>query len=447
MQQLAARFVQFVYFPLVQRYKGEHLLEELDSLRRQARLRPEALAARQRERLRSLLREARALPFWSERLAGLGDPPDLEAFSQVRPLSKDELRAHFHALTVPGARIVQEGTTSGSTGVAVRVRFSPEHQASNFACQWFGRSWYGVQIGDPGVWLWGRPVASPVRRAVLSAKARLNNLLLLQIFDLSEETLAGWWRQIRAFRPVYFYGYASALDKLAEYIEAQGPAPDFPVKLVSSAAEVLYDFQRQRLQRVFGAPVANEYGSTETGTIAFECPRGGWHLMSEHTYAEFLREDGQLAAPGELGEIAVTPLRNGSMPLLRYRLGDMGARATAPCPCGRPWPTMAMGVGKTVEVVKTRAGRVLSGAIFHYINRGLLEERIAGLSSFRVVQRGLDDFLVEYVREPGEVAAALRFFEGQMRRLIGGPLQIEFREVPVLQPEPSGKLRYFRSLL
>jgi phenylacetate-CoA ligase len=445
--RLAPRLVRHLYFPLAQRYKGERLLDELCSLQGLARSSPENLRTRQQQRLRAVLREARGLPFWAERLAGLGDPPDLDKYTRVPLLSKDDLRAHYAALSLAGARTIQEGTTSGSTGEAVRIKLSAEHQASNFASQWFGRSWYGISIGDPGVWLWGRPIYSPTRRALATLKARLNNLLLLQIFDLSEATLAGWWKQIRAFRPVYFYGYASALDRLAEFVEAVGPRPDFPIKLVSSAAEVLYDFQRERLARVFGAPVANEYGSTETGSLAFECPRGGWHLCTEHTHVEFLRPDGSPTAPGELGEIVVTPLRNLAMPLLRYRLGDMGAASGESCVCGRPWPIMAMGVGKTVETLRTRSGRVLSGAIFHYINRGLLESNLRGIASFRVVQRALSDFLVEYVPDTARPEAALRFFEEQMRRTIGDPIEIEFRAVSLLQPEASGKLRYFRSLV
>lgn len=442
---LFPHFVRQLYFPLVQRYKGERLLANLSALMRSERLSPDALRARQERFLADLARDARQIPFWRERLKEAPDPLTRESLSRLPLLSKEDVRTHYQALSRAGARVLQEGTTSGSTGIAVRVKLSAEHQASNFACQWLGRSWYGVTLGDPGVWIWGRPVASRLRRAITTLKARLNNLLLLQIFDLSEQTLAAWWREIRIFRPVYLYGYASALDRLAEYIESQGARVDFPVKLVSTTAEVLHDLQRERLGRVFGAPVANEYGSTESGSIAFECPEGGWHLMTEHTLVEFLGPEGEPVPPGALGEVIVTPLQNRLMPLFRYRLGDMGRPSDRSCHCGRPWPLMEMGVGKTVEMVKTPSGRLLSGALFHYINRGLLEEGIVGIRAFRVVQRRLDDFLVEYVPEGDSSARALQFFEEQMRRLIGEPVSIAFTAIPELRPEPSGKLRYFVS--
>jgi phenylacetate-CoA ligase len=447
LHQVAPLFVRELYFPLVQRYKSEHLLDYLQILKQYERLSPQALGQKQELLLREIVSHAQKSSFWRSRLTGLSNDFTPQDFTQLTPLTKDELREHYPALVTPGEAIVQEGTTSGSTGVAVRIKLSPEHQAWNFASQWLGRSWYGVGIGDPGVWIWGRPIYSWKKRAIVTTKARLNNLLLLQIFDLSEATLALWWKQIQSFRPVYLYGYASALDRLAEYIESQGQQVSFPVKLVSTTAEVLYEFQRKRLQRVFGAPVANEYGSTETGSIAFECPEGGWHLMSAHTYTEFLRDDLRPSASGVLGEIVVTPLHNHAMPLLRYRLGDMGASSTAACRCGRPWPLMQMGAGKTVEVVKTRSGRVMSGALFHYINRGLLEQNLRGIASFRVTQRALDHFSIEYVAESGEIKKAKQFFLEQLQNTLQENVQVTFLEVPSIQPEASGKLRYFISLL
>ena len=83
-----------------------------------------------------------------------------------------ELREHYAALVNQGQEVIQEGTTSGSTGVAVRIKLSPEHQAWNFASQWLGRSWYGVSIGDPGVWIWGRPIYSWRKRALVTAMTR-----------------------------------------------------------------------------------------------------------------------------------------------------------------------------------------------------------------------------------------------------------------------------------
>ncbi|MBV9469159.1 MAG: phenylacetate--CoA ligase family protein, partial [Abitibacteriaceae bacterium] len=323
MRALPSSFVRNLYFPLAQRYKGERLLQYLQALRRDSVLTTEDLRAKQWQDVRSLVRAARKAPFWAERLRPFSDPISPEDFARLPILTKDDLRAHGDELLVPGATVYQTGSTSGSTGVAITVKHSSEVQESNFACQWHARSWYGVQLGDPGLWVWGRPIYSWKKRVLQTAKARLNNMMLVPSFDLSDEILAQWWPKIKQFRPVYIYGYTSALDKLAEFIEAHDKV-DFPVKVVFIAAEQLYHFQRERMSRVFNAPVANEYGCVETGSMAYECPQGSWHLFTEHTYVEFLNDDNTPARPGELGQVVVTTLRNRTMPLIRYRLGDVG---------------------------------------------------------------------------------------------------------------------------
>ena len=451
MRALPSSFVRHLYFPAVQHYKGERLLQNLQALRSDRHLSTSLLRKRQWREVQALIQVARQSPFWAERLSDIPDPISPEDFARLPILTKDDLRQHGDALLVPSAPIAQKGSTSGSTGVSVTIQISHAAQESNFAWQWFARSWYGVQLGDPGLWVWGRPIYSAYKRFLSTTKARLNNMMLVPSFDLSEEVLAEWWPKIKEFRPVYIYGYTSAIDRLAEFIEAHDRV-DFPVKVVFIAAEQLYDFQRQRISRVFHAPVANEYGCVETGSIAYECPQGSWHLATEHTYTEFLNEDGTPVQPGELGQVIVTALHNRAMPLIRYRLGDMGGPSEAVCACGRPWPLMAMGVGRSVEMVKTKSGRVLSGQMFHYINRGLQDQHIRGIQAFRVIQRTLDNFVVEYVPEAGnghtpDIGPATRFFQDSMRGFIGNDITVDLKPVAEIKPEPSGKLRYFISEL
>ena len=61
---------------------------------------------------------------------------------------------------------------------------------------------------------------------------------------------------------------------------------------------------------------------------------------------------------GETGDFVCTGLFNDEMPLIRYRLGDRGARAPeAPCPCGRSLAALASVDGRSDDVLYTRDGR------------------------------------------------------------------------------------------
>lgn len=63
--------------------------------------------------------------------------------------------------------------------------------------------------------------------------------------------------------------------------------------------------------------------------------RTGRHVHPELIIVEIIGEDGLPVPDGETGEIVVTTLGVEAMPLLRFRTGDVAAKITEPCPCGR----------------------------------------------------------------------------------------------------------------
>lgn len=76
--------------------------------------------------------------------------------------------------------------------------------------------------------------------------------------------------------------------------------------------------------------------AAEVGILGHECQaHDGLHVPEDHLFVEVLDQDGSPVAPGEEGELVLTTFRREAMPFIRYRLGDIGARMTDPCPCGR----------------------------------------------------------------------------------------------------------------
>src|SRR5690606_5480525 len=101
--------------------------------------------------------------------------------------------------------------------------------------------------------------------------------------------------------------------------------------------------------------------STEMGPIAAECPAGSMHLLTTNVHIEIVR-DGRPVAPGELGEIVATTLVNRGMPLVRCRIGDLGALSPDPCVCGRPQPVLAELQGRAADLVFRTDGTPLPGS-------------------------------------------------------------------------------------
>ncbi len=90
------------------------------------------------------------------------------------------------------------------------------------------------------------------------------------------------------------------------------------LRFIVGSYEFVSVVHRRVLERVFGVPVFNLYGSTETGHLLMEVGSGKMHPSHETALLEVLNTDGQ-----GVSELVVTTLTNDYMPLIRYRIGDL----------------------------------------------------------------------------------------------------------------------------
>ena len=70
------------------------------------------------------------------------------------------------------------------------------------------------------------------------------------------------------------------------------------LRVVCTTGEPLYPHQRELIERAFGAPAANEFGSRDVGFTAHETPEGQLLLLSENIILEVLGPDGRAVPDG-----------------------------------------------------------------------------------------------------------------------------------------------------
>lgn len=108
------------------------------------------------------------------------------------------------------------------------------------------------------------------------------------------------------------------------------------------AGEMLSDRKRERIAQLWGAPVVEDYGSTETCSLAGECPMGTLHAWADRFCFEVSDpRTGALSARGR-GRLVVTTLYREAMPLVRYDVGDVVDLRDEQCSCG--WVLPRIGV-------------------------------------------------------------------------------------------------------
>jgi phenylacetate-CoA ligase len=444
------RLIKFLYYPFLRKIKKAPEFKYLNSLIDFQRLANEKLKEMQWRKLQNLLRIAyENVPYYRNILkAGKINADAIvnyNDFLAIPILNKEDIRKNFDKLINPNYNgKFYRARTSGSTGISLEVLHSLEFENWIYAGQERARSWFGVGIGDRAIYIWGRPLKSLREKFIAKIKARLKNIMFISAFELSNDSLKKHWGKIKRFNPEYIYGYASSIYKLAEYVKKNDPCHQVRCKAVFTTAESLFDYQRQIIESAFNCNVAQEYGCSETGAFVYECPEKNAHVYMENVFVEFLK-DNQPVMPGELGEIVVTPLTNYCMPLIRYKIGDMGIFLDKPCPCKMESSLMEIKVAKITDMIITPKGRIFSSELFDYINLELIKRKIRGIKQFRVTQESKDSFQIDVVRDDYFSQESIEIFNRRIKDFLGQDIKVIFNFVNEIKRDNSGKLRYFIS--
>jgi phenylacetate-CoA ligase len=255
------------------------------------------------------------------------------------------------------------------------------------------------------------------------------------------EDMEAYVGRLRDIRPEILFGYASSLHQFADFAGRNGhDLSGLGIKVVITTAELLYDFMREGISRVFGCPVANEYGSRDGGYIAHECPEGRMHVTAESVLLECLDEQGEPCPPGVEGELVLTHLDNWAMPLIRYRIGDRGALSAEKCPCGRGLPVLQVMGGRTHDVIRKTDGSPIHPLFLIYVIRPL-----EGVRQFRIIQRSLTDMTVLLVTDERFDDAKIQAIAAKYREFMGEELRVAVEKVSEIPLTASGKHRWIVS--
>lgn len=440
------RLVSGLVFPLQEWLKHHTTVAARRQLEQSQWWPTERLQQFQLQRLRALLAEAgRAVPYYRELFARLAfDPAQVNGVAELARLpllDKPTIRAHTEALKHPQAQGLARFNTGGSSGEPLVFFIGRERVSHDVAAKWRATRWWGVDIGDPEIVVWGSPIELGAQDRVRQWRDALMRTELLPAFAMSEAMLDGFIARIRSRRPRMLFGYPSALSHIARHAEQRGVRMnDLGVRVAFVTSERLYDDQRAQISRVFGCPVANGYGGRDAGFIAHQCPEGGMHITAEDIVLELVDAEGRAVPPGQPGEIVITHLATRDFPFIRYRTGDVAVLDTAPCRCGRGLPMLKEIQGRTTDFVVATDGTVLHGLALIYILRDM-----AGVKGFKVIQNDLQHTTVLLVADAAFPADGERTIVEGFRRRLGAGVQVDVQRVEAIAPEKSGKFRYIVS--
>lgn len=440
------RFVSRVLFPLHERLKQHETVAVLRGMEETQWWPAEQLRDLQVVRLRALLADAgQQVPYYRNLFEQFKfDPAGIKSLSDLQRLpflTKSVIRTNTEELKHARANGLSRFNTGGSSGEPLVFFIGSKRVSHDVAAKWRVTRWWGVDIGDPEIVLWGSPIELHVQDRVRQIRDTLIRTQLLPAFEMSEQKLDKFIATIRGKCPRMLFGYPSALSLLARHAERRGvPLNKLGIMVVFVTAEKLYEDQRATITRVFGCPVANGYGSRDAGFIAHECPSGGFHITAEDIVVELIDPNGCPVPVGTPGEIVVTHLATQDFPFIRYRTGDIAVLDDRKCACGRGLPLLREIQGRSNDFIVASNGTIMQGAALTYLIRDM-----QGIEAFKIVQESLQLTKVFLVVGSSFDHSRSTDIVNSFRRRLGEQVDIKIEFVDEIKPEKSGKYRYIIS--
>ena len=426
---------------LIRRRARELYLE----LKRTEWLDPDAVEELQLQKLQRLVQHAFVhVPYYRDKLIEAGVRPDdiaqLDDLRRIPLLEKDDVRKNLHFALFSDdhrKRDMHRISTSGSTGEPFVV-YADRHQLEmRFATTLRALEWTGWRMGDRQARLWHQTIGMS-RSQVLRERidSWFMRRLFVPAFEISPENVEEFIGQIRRHRPVLVDGYAESLNFLATYLR-EGGRPGFSPKAVMSSAQSLPDNVRRTIEDGLDTRVFDKYGSREFSGIAYQCDRSDDHHVMAESYLVELLVDGRPAKPGEVAEIVITDLNNFSVPLIRYRIGDLATAVDESelCPCGRAFQRIGRIEGRTQAIVHCADGTWLPGTFFAHF----FKDYEYLVRFFQIHQEEKGAFTLKIVQSRQFTQRAFDEMLAQLRVYTGRGTQIDVEFVETIPLVRTGK--------
>jgi len=324
------------------------------------------------------------------------------------------------------------GSTSGTTGAPLSLFQDLAAVNRENAFIWRQLAWAGLRRGDRRAWMRGDMIVPATQENPPYWRVnRAENMLMLSSYHLSESAARAYVDSLAGFDPVVIQAYPSSIGFLATWMLNTGfRYGGNSLRGIVTSSETLSDARRREIESAFGCRVFDWYGQFERVAAIGTCEQGRHHLLSDYSYVEMLPADDGLF------ELVGTGFNNVSMPLIRYRCGDLVRPAPAGerCACGRSFPLIEEVVGRVDDSIKLPDGRSV-GRLDH------LFKGVEGILEAQIRQDRLDALAMLIVPSPTFDDRTREILQSNVRYRLGDEIGLEIQLVDSIPRTRNGKFK------
>ncbi len=358
---------------------------------------------------------------------------NVKDLQNIPVLTKQMLKDNFEDLIYKDKKngYLEPVKTSGTTGTPLTLYHDKHTRISRFTFLWRMWSWAGYNIGDR----WAVIGNSIFEDNKIFKYKKSANALYVSIYKINEANSFKIIDELVKFKCCVLRGYPSALVNMARFVEGYEMLKKLKLKSIITDSEALQKHQRKKIEQVFNVKVYNMYVQSEWAAIGMECGEGNIHHQMENGIIEILDNDNNVLDYGTMGEITATGFYNKTMPLIRYKTGDLAVLKKSNCSCLRAHDVLQSLDGRLDEVIITPEGFRVSA-----LNEAV--KNCNGFDFIQIVQNSLSEIDVNIVKNDSFKTADINTLEHNIRRYLNSKIKIKFFFVDEIKPSANGKIRF-----
>lgn len=421
-----------IILPIGDKLTGGHYLKYIKLWKHYDSLSESELQKIQENALQSTLVNAQKhVPFYSN----IELNPDLSCYENLSKfpiLTKDVLRHDIDLLISNTYRKnkLNINHSSGSSGIQSFTYMTKEHQYYLRALQTHWWNWSGFSLGDK-VLQFG---ISQKRSLLKSLKDLFYRVYYHKAFGINDKEFESLANRLKKANINYIAGYPSVINQVALYAKRNSK-----LNGVICFGDKLFAHHENNIKKAFGdnTLIIDTYGCAEGLLMACRKDIPYYYIMSPHVFIEIVDDNGDPIEDGKQGNVLVTCLTNKAMPLIRYKLGDLGIilpKEDYPKNKLYQYPLLKKIVGRETDIIKTKNGKVLNVHSFTGVFEFYQE-----IKQYKIIQHNLDSLKVEYISNAVVEESTLTELKSKFLKLTNSDIEIHFKRVKHLAPSKSGK--------
>ena len=277
--------------------------------------------------------------------------------------------------------------TSGSTGECLEIFWEKGQNIKSLIPLWKRRKeYYGILPNDKRCYFFSNKIYNGKDMDFEETETGLG----FNKLNLTEEKIIKIYNRIVEFSPTWMIVQPSVILLFINILSKKKIKQQLSLKYIELTGERVTLQTKNTVKKFFDCKVASQYGCYEINSIAYECPCGNMHIVSENVFIESVGQN----------ELCVTSLHNKVMPFVRYKLGDRGQILTdKKCLCGSREPVVELNMARDNDWIYNSDGTRCHSDLFYNVVSKINFKLEQVVMQYQIVQIDYNVFEVYLVVE------------------------------------------------